>query len=78
MLRVNFEVTKTPTDLSQIDEIVIVNTGRMHPDGTVDYVVKHFGSLKGEVRHTPNDGALVLAWKALELILKEGNEEARS
>lgn len=70
MLRVNFEVTKTPTHLEQIDEVVIVNLGRVHgEDGQVDYVVKHAGARVGEIRHLPGDGALVLTRKALELIL---------
>lgn len=72
MLRVNVEVTKTPTHLAQIDEIVIVNLGRTHGDGEVDYVVKHAGSRIGEIRHTPGDGHLVLTRKAIDLILDEG------
>lgn len=74
MLRVNFEVTKTSTHLEQIDEVVIVNTGRMHgEDGQVDYVVKHAGARVGEIRHLPGDGALALTRKALDLILEPGS-----
>lgn len=64
MLRINLEVTETPTRLKQIEEVVVKNTGQQE-NGQHLYYVYVGGEVVATVAHYRENGALALAELAL-------------
>jgi hypothetical protein len=65
MLRINLEVTETPTRLKQVAEVVVVSRGEPGQEEKVPYAVYINGEYRFMVSHDRPDGALALAAEAL-------------
>lgn len=67
MLRINLEVTDSPTRLRQIEEVVVKNTGETY-DGEHVYSVYMESEIVATVTHFQPNGALHLAELALSAV----------